>query len=108
MLDLRSREIRTKSSADSRTLCPTTNLQTGKTLEEVLAHRIEQYPVERNDLSTFRRYSEYEKLPQIALELLWVGDIHQDAFPPQAIMCLHNTIGEVSNLDVFVPSELRA
>lgn len=47
-------------------LRPTTNLQIGKTLEEVLAHRIEQYPIKRNDLSTLKRDPEYEKLPQIA------------------------------------------
>ncbi|GAB1716962.1 MAG: hypothetical protein NTAFB05_20040 [Nitrobacter sp.] len=89
-------------------LRPATNLQIGKTLEEVLAHRIEQYPDERNNLSTLRQDPEYGKLPQIALELLWAGGIHRDDFPPQAIMCWHNAIGEVSSLEVFVPPEFRA
>jgi hypothetical protein len=71
-------------------------------------HRIEQYPEERNNLSVLRRDPEHAKLPQVGLELLWAGGIHQDDFPPQAIMYSHNTIGEVSSLEVFVPAEFRA
>ena len=89
-------------------LRPTANLQIGKTLEYALAQRIEQYTDERDNLSALRRNSEYGKQSQIALELLWAGGIHQDDFPPQAIMCWHNTIGEVSSLEVFVPQEFRA
>lgn len=86
-------------------LHPTQDLQSGQTLEEVLNHRIEQYPSDRNNLAAVREDPKTAYLPQIALEMFWAGGLQTNNYPPQAVMCWYNMFGEISKSVLFAPTD---
>jgi hypothetical protein len=77
-----------------------------KTFEEFLAYRIELLPGERYLTPSERTPNELRRLPQIAMELLWLVDVHSEDLQPCAILRWISKFGDNHTI-TFGPEHAR-